>query len=72
MNEQVGRYSIQVAGGRVTISGKRHSDTMDRAALVGWIAFYKRLAAKPYFGVFYTSSVAAHERALALLDGGGA
>lgn len=53
-----------------TVSGKLHTDQMDRGQLVSRIAFLKREAARPKYGHTYEDRLSACRRALVLMDGG--
>lgn len=72
MIEKIGKLTLLVNrnAGFVVISGERHSSQMSVEDLPGWIDLYQRLAAKPKSGTFYTSQLAAHRRALELLNNG--
>ncbi|WP_243612950.1 hypothetical protein [Shimia aestuarii] len=66
--ETCGRFTIQVRGFLVTVSGKHHGEAMAREDVVSRIKFYRKLTEKPKTGHFYAGTLKACERALELLD----
>ena len=66
--EVVGRFTVQVRGDMVTVSGNHHGEAMDRDTVVSRIQFYRKLSERKKTGQFYVGTLRACERALELLD----